>query len=378
MRKFFAILLGVTALSTFASCGGNGDNNSNGGSGLPPVRYEVTFRQPGYEDVVKSVFGGYRFSDFPAVQPKTGYTVAWEVTDIPSVNADMVVNAVETPNEYTITYDPNGGTLETLTQTVTYDAEYTLAEPTRDGYDFVCWAHEMTGVTSNGTWKIANDVTFVAQWAEIKPEECTVTFVQNGYENVVKTVEKGQTLTDIPTPQAKTGYTVTWNVTSFENIQSSFTVNAVETPNQYTVSYVVDGALIEETTTVTYGAAFTLYTPTYVGYTHDGWTKGGESFILDSVWTTAENVTLTAKKKAKTFTVKLDAQGGTVSNNLVQVTYGQVPQFPTPTRTDHAFKGWTYNGKIVDLTKAWSIDAEEITLKASWENDDDKNWTDNY
>ena len=72
------------------------------------------------------------------------------------------------------------------------------------------------------------------------PEEpqkvyCTITFVQENAENVVKTVEKESGLTDIPSPNPKTGYNVSWSVTDFSNITEDITVNAVYTAKTYTI-----------------------------------------------------------------------------------------------------------------------------------------------
>ena len=46
-----------------------------------------------------------------------------------------------------------------------------------------------------------------------------VSFVQDGQTTIVKTIDKGQTLTDIPAPVQKTGYTVSWEVADFSNLQ---------------------------------------------------------------------------------------------------------------------------------------------------------------
>lgn len=45
---------------------------------------------------------------------------------------------------------------------------------------------------------------------KVELEEYTVTFVQEGFANVVKTVKKGESLTDIPAPQSEEGYIVKW------------------------------------------------------------------------------------------------------------------------------------------------------------------------
>ena len=371
MRKIFILLASALAAASLVGCGG-GDNGSSSSSPMP-VTYTVTFRQSGQADIVKIVTEGGSLTDIPSTAAKTGYTVAWAETEFDSVTQNIVVNAVETPNQYTITYDPNGGSLDTLTQTVTYDAAYTLLTPTREDYDFVCWNNGTTGLTASGVWNIADNVTLTAQWEEVKPETVTVTFVQSGYENVVKTVEKGATLTDVPTPQEKTGYTVTWNCTDFSAVQSSFTVSAVETPNQYTVSYIVDGTTIEETTTVTYGAAYTLYKPSFTGYVFDCWLNGEQSVLDGSAWSIASDVTLTAKKTAKTYTVTLNAAGGTVDKTTVTLTYGEAFTLPTPTKSGYDFDGWKYNGKKVTAA-VWEIDGEDIVLEAAWY----EPWTDNY
>ena len=49
---------------------------------------------------------------------------------------------------------------------------------------------------------------------------CEVVFKQDGFDDIVKTVSAGETLTDIPTPvqTGETGYTVVWDRTDFSNI----------------------------------------------------------------------------------------------------------------------------------------------------------------
>ena len=54
----------------------------------------------------------------------------------------------------------------------------------------------------------------------------TVTFKQEGKMDVVKTLEKGDNLTDIPIPAEKTGYNVIWDRTDFTGIMEDIVVNA--------------------------------------------------------------------------------------------------------------------------------------------------------
>ena len=86
----------------------------------------------------------------------------------------------------------------------------------------------------------------------------TVTFVQEGAENVVITVNEGEGIaaSEIPTPTPVKGHTVAWDVSDFSAITSDITVTAVATPNVYTITYVVyvDGVAAPASQEITYGA----------------------------------------------------------------------------------------------------------------------------
>lgn len=145
------------------------------------------------------------------------------------------------------------------------------------------------------------------------PVYYTVTFVQSGQENVVKTVSEGKALTDIPETKAREGYTVTWESVDLSKITSNVTVKAVETPNTYTVTYTLDGSATIEarTQTATYDEAFAPYEPTLENYDFVCWEyENGESqtvgFASGTVWKFAKDMTFTAKwtpKQPVTYTI---------------------------------------------------------------------------
>ena len=136
-----------------------------------------------------------------------------------------------------------------------------------------------------------------------------VTFQQSGQVDIVKTLKKGETLTDIPTPASKTGYTVAWEPIDFTNITADVTVNAIET--------------------------------------------------------------------AKTYKLVFDANGGSLTQTTITVTYGQAYNLMTPAHDTKLFAGWMYNGTDVSLIGTWEIDADtaEVVLTAKWLNG---GWTGNY
>ena len=148
-----------------------------------------------------------------------------------------------------------------------------------------------------------------------EPEEktYTITFKQDGHANVEKTVKEGESLTDIPEPASKTGYTITWDRTDFTNITSNITVTALAKANKYTITYDANGGSVEkETQEVTFDAETKLETPTKDDYQFLGWTYQGNA-VVDGKWSIAENVTLVASWQDARPTYKVTFVDGTQS-----------------------------------------------------------------
>lgn len=119
----------------------------------------------------------------------------------------------------------------------------------------------------------------------------------------------------------------------------------------------------------TYG---TLPTPTRTGYDFDGWyTRQSSGIKVDKNTSVGTNppTTLYAHWKGKTYTVSLDANGGTVGMKSRTATYGsEYPALPAPTRTGYSFDGWytqkTGGTKVDDNTTVTT--AANHTLYAHW------------
>ena len=82
--------------------------NTPTGDVTPPKEgeyYTVTFRQDGQKDVTRSVKAGEALTDIPTPVEKDGYTTIWDKTEFSSVSEDMLVLAIATANEYTISFD---------------------------------------------------------------------------------------------------------------------------------------------------------------------------------------------------------------------------------------------------------------------------------
>lgn len=130
-----------------------------------------------------------------------------------------------------------------------------------------------------------------------------VTFVQTDGTQIIKTVEKGESLTDIPTAMSKTGYTVSWDEIDFFNLTEDKTVNVVLTANEYIITYDAgrtDATVIQKTQTVTYDEAVTLVTASctdrnqrFLGWDIQG-TAEEECLTKFEAYNIAENITLVA------------------------------------------------------------------------------------
>ena len=134
--------------------------------------------------------------------------------------------------------------------------------------------------------------------SDVEKQYVTITFKQEGQADIVKTIEQGASLTDIPTPVGKTGYNVAWDETDFTNVAESMVVSAVATAKTYTVILNVGaGAQIAQTSiTVTYDQAYELPTPTHNDKSFKGWTYEGAAFAAQGTWTmdVEGDVTVTA------------------------------------------------------------------------------------
>lgn len=132
--------------------------------------YTVTFRQNGQEDIVRKVAVGEILTDIPVPIEKEGYTLSWDRVDFSNLSENIVVTAVETANEYEITFNlySKWGTVDFDMQSTTlvFDGEYEFEEPSLYGFLFVGWKIEETGAdfAPNGVYTVAQDLTLIPEW----------------------------------------------------------------------------------------------------------------------------------------------------------------------------------------------------------------------
>ena len=241
-------------------------------------------------------------SKIPTVQTKVGYATKWSVEDFTNISEDTTVETIATPETYTITYvlkegETIDGKTGIITETVTYDSDYTLATPKNDvDAEFAYWAEaDGTFRATTGKWTIANDVELHANWSGAI--EITFKYL-DGTEVVVDAIT-GTALDPekIPVLPSVTGYNVSWSVTDFSTVMDTMTeITEVRTAKTYTITYSVpeDASMNGTTQEVIYNAAYELATPTYYGYKFDGWVIDDTILESGDKWQIDGNVTLTA------------------------------------------------------------------------------------
>lgn len=95
---------------------------------------------------------------------KQGYTFkGWKHNFKNAIKSDLTIEAKWSPNNYIVTFDPNGGEYYEESVVVTYDEDFEFTAPTREGYDFVGWKYNNRTYLT-GKWLIDSDVTMVAEW----------------------------------------------------------------------------------------------------------------------------------------------------------------------------------------------------------------------
>ncbi|MBR2463844.1 MAG: leucine-rich repeat protein [Clostridia bacterium] len=158
-------------VATFTDATGNYDVSNSMTAYLSVVRdgahYDVTFVDENGSTVHTLVvpYGTVLVgSQMPQIPSRDGYTGSWIYSGAPVV-APVTLSSIYIPNIYIITYNVNGGAMiEGATQSVTFDAAYTLREPTRIGYTFAGYTLNDVDFVAGDTYIYSHDITIVAKW----------------------------------------------------------------------------------------------------------------------------------------------------------------------------------------------------------------------
>ena len=251
-------------------------------------------------------------------------------------------------NQYTITFDTNGGS-EIAPITQDYGTEITAPDkPTRKGYTFKGWDKEIPETMP------AENITVKAQW-EIN--QYTIAFDTNGGSEIAPITQDYGTEITAPDKPTRKGYTFKgWDKEIPETMPAeNITVKAQWEINQYTIAFDTNGGSEIAPITQDYGTEITAPdNPTRKGYTFKGWDKE----IPETM--PAENITVKAQWKINQYTITFDTNGGSEIAPITQDYGTEITAPDNPTRKGYTFKGW-------DKEIPETMPAENITVKAQWE-----------
>ena len=250
-------------------------------------------------------------------------------------------------NQYTITFDTNGGN-EIAPITQDYGTEITAPDnPTRKGYTFKGWDKEIPKTMP------AENITVKAQW-EIN--QYTITFDTNGGSEIAPITQDYGTKITVPDNPTRKGYTFKgWDKEIPETMPAeNITVKAQWEINQYTITFDTNGGSEIAPITQDYGTEITVPdNPTRKGYTFKGWDKEIPGTMP------AENMTVKAQWEINQYTITFDTNGGSEIAPITQDYGTEITTPDNPTRKGYTFKGW-------DKEIPETMPAENITITARW------------
>ncbi len=218
----------------------------------------------------------------PANPTKTGYTFAGWDKAIPTVMPaeDTVVTAQWTIDQYTITFDMDGGdAIAAITQDYNTAIDATAIKPNKTGYTFDGWVDANGDATDIPATMPAKSITLKATW---KINQYTITFNMDGGDAIAAIKQDYNSSIDATAIKPnKTGYTFDGWVDANGDAADipatmpaeDITLKATWKINQYTVTFLKADGSEFESFELDYNATITAPTgtPDKEFYTFVGW-----------------------------------------------------------------------------------------------------------
>ena len=327
--------------------------------------YKVTYKVDGvqYGDTETHEYGS---AVTLRAEPKTeGYTFSgWNRENNFTMPAeDVVIEGNFKINSYTVTYKVDGE-ISGEAETYEYGAVVTLREePAKEGYTFSHWSRE-----SGFTMPAENIV--VEGHFEIN--SYTVTYkVDDQLYGKVDTYKFGEdvTLRDAPT---KEGYTFSgWSETSgFKMPAKDVEIKGNFSINDYTVTYKVDGKVIDEKKHQYNEEVTVRADETKEGYTFSGWSSEDvrQSFIQKLLSSSIAGKTFRMPAKDVVIEGHFDINSYKVTYQVDGVQSGEIETYEYGTlvtirddleKEGHKFSGW-------NLKEDFAMPAEDVVIVGSF------------
>ena len=364
------------------------------------IEYEAVFIADG-KTVCTLMYSCDDYPAVPAVPEKEGYEGEWE--NLSFEPGGITVNAVYTPIVYNVMFLADGRYAGSCDYTVENKEITEPPVPEMQGYEGEWEEYTLTtgNITVNAVYTpIVYTVTFVADGEEIGSDTYTV---------------EDKEITEPLVPE-KEGYEGKWE--SYDLVAFDVTVNAIYTPIQYTVTFVVDGIKINvfyytvedknfanppvppktgyagewedytlTTGDVTVNAVYTPveYTVTFIA---DGKVAGSDTYTVESRYVsepevpekegytgewedytlTTGDVTVNAVYTPIYYAVHLVLSDGASAGQRV-FAYGEDAALTAPHYIGRDFTGW-YDGETLlseESSYTFTMPARDVTLTVKYE-----------
>jgi len=321
---------GLTEATTTVTIAKGSIENRSYTATWTPINYDITLTLDGGTATNPATYT-IESDDITLNNPtKTGYTFkGWTGTGLVEPTMEVTIangsmgnkayTATWQINQYTISFNSNGGTeVDPITQD--YNTAVTApAAPTRTGYTFDGWSPAVPATIP------AENITLLAQWTI---NQYTITFDTKGGSTIDPIKQDYNSAVTAPAAPTKKGYEFAgWDKAVPATMPAEdVTINATWTVVNYTISYELAGGAVATANPTSYNIeseAITLNNPTREGYDFAGWTGTGLDAATKTVTIVSGstgNRSYTATWTKKKYTVVIS--GGNVTADKTNPEYG--------------------------------------------------------
>ncbi len=366
-RLFLVVLFFAFALLGCASKEYTISFESNGGSAVSSMTAQKgdELTKPDNPTKVGYTFEGW-YTD-------ASLTSAYTFTTMPAQNLTLYANY--TINQYTISFESNGGSDVTA---ITQDYNTTVVppnDPLKDGYAFEGWYTD-TSLTTTYTFTTmpAQDLTLYAKY---DIDQFTISFESNGGTDVTAITQDYNTTVSSPSNPTKTGFTfdgwcsdalLTTAYTFTTMPGQDITLYAKYTINQYTISFESNGGSAVTAITQDYNTPVTAPdTPNKEGYTFEGWYTDA---LLTTLYTfismPAQDLMLYANYTINQYTISFESNGGSAVTAITQDYNSSVVAPDTPNKEGYTFEGWYADAALTTAYTFTTMPLQDLTLYANY------------
>ena len=263
----------------------------------------------------------------------------------------------------TVTFDPEGGSVDTTSKQVKLNSTYgELPTPTREGYTFKGWRGKnmlkLAGRSERnpgGSWdntSIRNNFSGNGIYKGISANNY---YFNNNIEN---NYVIGEDKNDVTVTSKNDGYGIGFDLNVLPNTQYTVSIGSESDASIGIGQYQGDGTYIRTgsgtftSTQDTFWMMLVVNSRTGIRQTaHNIQIEKGDTatefepyqeYSSDTVVTKSSNHTLHAIWEPNSYTVTFDPEGGSVGTTSKQVTFNSTyGELPTPTREGYRFLGWS-------------------------------------